>query len=219
MTALRLAHRGDWRVASENTLAAMAAALANPSCDGLEFDVRTSADGVPVLIHDPTLARTHGRPEAVDALSAAELGAAGIPTLADILAIAPPSTFLDIELKSSATAEIRDVIAHARTDHGSRTVVSSFDPKIVQAVADAGWLWPRWLNALEPSPTVIEAAGQLGCSGISVDWRAVDTEAAAAARDAGLAVAAWTVRDRAAFDRMVALGVSAMCVEGEALDG
>ena len=40
---LRLAHRGDWRRAPENTLAAFLAALAVPGCDGLEFDVRAVA--------------------------------------------------------------------------------------------------------------------------------------------------------------------------------
>ena len=39
---LRLAHRGDWRAAPENSLAAFLAALAIPACDGLEFDVRAS---------------------------------------------------------------------------------------------------------------------------------------------------------------------------------
>ena len=51
------------------------AAMAKPSCDGLEFDVRQSRDGVPVLIHDATLQRVQGRPEAVADLSAAELEA------------------------------------------------------------------------------------------------------------------------------------------------
>jgi glycerophosphoryl diester phosphodiesterase len=53
---LRLAHRGDWRRAPENTLEAFRAALAIPACDGLEFDVRAAADGVPVVCHDETLA-------------------------------------------------------------------------------------------------------------------------------------------------------------------
>ena len=83
---LRLAHRGDWRTAPENTLAAFAAALAVPACDGLEFDVRVSADGVPVICHDATLERTHGRPDRVDALTADALEALGVPTLADVLA-------------------------------------------------------------------------------------------------------------------------------------
>ncbi len=40
------AHRGDHRLAAENTLAAFAAAVAIPGIDGLELDVRASADGV-----------------------------------------------------------------------------------------------------------------------------------------------------------------------------
>ena len=62
---LRLAHRGDWRHAPENTIPALLAALKVPACGGLEFDVRLSADGVPVLLHDETLARVQGRPEPV----------------------------------------------------------------------------------------------------------------------------------------------------------
>jgi len=40
-----------------------------------------------------------------------------------------------------------------------------------------------------------------------------------AAADAGLDVAAWTVRRRATFDRLAGLGVVAACVEGPALGG
>src|SRR6266540_2630058 len=46
---LRLAHRGDWRRAPENTIPALLAGLKVPGCDGLEFDVRLSAVGVPSL--------------------------------------------------------------------------------------------------------------------------------------------------------------------------
>ena len=54
-TPLRLAHRGDWRAAPENSLQALVAATRIPGCDGVEFDVRLSRDGVPVLLHDETL--------------------------------------------------------------------------------------------------------------------------------------------------------------------
>ena len=64
--AIRLAHRGDWRHAPENSLGSIAAALAVPGCDGVEFDVRLSSDGVPVLLHDETLDRVQGRPGRVD---------------------------------------------------------------------------------------------------------------------------------------------------------
>ena len=95
----------DWPIAAtggtapENTLAALLAALPSPACDGLEFDVRLSADGIPVLLHDETLERVQGRPERADELTAAALEDLGIPSLADVLAALPRRAFLDVELK------------------------------------------------------------------------------------------------------------------------
>jgi glycerophosphoryl diester phosphodiesterase len=219
MGSLRLAHRGDWRAAPENSLAAFEAARSNPRCDGLEFDVRTSADGVPVVVHDPTLTRVHGRPEAVDALTAAELAALGIPTLAEVLAIVPPSAFLDIEFKSAPAPTAGGIIRAARGDDGERTVVSSFDPDVLRQMSNDGWPWPRWGNTPVILPEIIEVAVQVGCKGLSVEWHAVDESAVSVVRAAGLTLAAWTVREPATFDRLEALGVMAMCVEAEALDG
>lgn len=217
MTALRLAHRGDWRVAPENSLAAMEAALANPACGGLEFDVRTSADGVPVLNHDATLERVHGRPEAVADVPVAELRGLGLATLEEVLAIVPPEAFLDIELKSLAGHHASEIIERFRGRGGDRTVVSSFDPEVLAAVAD--WSWPRWGNAPILGEGMIRLAQDLGCAGLAVDWHAIQPEDAGAVRDAGLTLAAWTVRDRATFERLEGFGVAAMCVEAEALDG
>jgi glycerophosphoryl diester phosphodiesterase len=217
MAALRLAHRGDWRVAPENSVAAMAAALANPACGGLEFDVRTSADGVPVLNHDATLERVHGRPEAVAGLPAAELRAIGLATLEDVLAIVPPDAFLDIELKSLPGPGASELIERFRGRDGEMTIVSSFDPEVLSAVSH--WRWPRWGNSPILDAGIIELARELGCAGLAVDWHAIRSEDALAVREAGLTLAAWTVRDRATFERLEGLGVAAMCVEAEALDG
>ncbi len=54
---LILAHRGARSLAPENTLAAAYAAW-RVGADGWEFDVRLTADGQPVLIHDEALTRT-----------------------------------------------------------------------------------------------------------------------------------------------------------------
>ena len=143
---LRLAHRGDFRHAPENSLAAFAAALANPHCDGLELDVRASADGVPVVNHDPTLARLHGRPERVDAVGVAELSAIGIPTLAEVLALAGSAPFLDVELKGDPGPAAMDVLVEGRGPALDRAVVSSFDAPALVRVARHWPDWPRWLN-------------------------------------------------------------------------
>ena len=52
-----IGHRGASALAPENTLAAFARAL-DDGADGVELDVQLARDGVPVVIHDPTLWRT-----------------------------------------------------------------------------------------------------------------------------------------------------------------
>ena len=217
--ALRLAHRGDWRVAPENSLGAMTAALAIPACDGLEFDVRGSADGVPVLLHDATLARVQGLEAAVGDLTAEELGRHGVPALADVLAAVGPEPFLDVELKGEPVAGVVGVLEAARGPHLERAVVSSFEADTLAWLGARRPSWARWLNALRLSAPWISAARELGCSGISVEWSAVDEAGIERARDAGLEVAAWTVRDLATYRRLEAGGVIAICAEAEALDG
>jgi glycerophosphoryl diester phosphodiesterase len=98
----RVAHRGYSAVAPENTLPALAAAVL-AGATFVEFDVRTSADGVPVVIHDRTVDRTTDGTGHVWELTCAEIGAldagswfspayAGlsIPLLSDVLDLLAP---------------------------------------------------------------------------------------------------------------------------------
>jgi glycerophosphoryl diester phosphodiesterase len=217
--ALRLAHRGDWRQAAENTLAALLAALEVRGCDGVEFDVRSSSDGVPVLQHDETLARVHGRPERPRDLTARELRASGVSVLEDVLAAIPARAFLDIEVKDEPAPSFVGIVEAARGRELRNAVVSSFVPAVLRSVGQQRPAWPLWLNTMTLEPGMVTLAGKLGCAGISVEWRAIDELATRRARAAGLDVAAWTVRRRPTFDRLARLGVMAMCVEGAALDG
>jgi len=70
---LIIAHRGASAEAPENTLAAFRRAV-DIGSDGVEFDVRLAADGVPVVIHDATLERTAGLKRRVADLTSTELG-------------------------------------------------------------------------------------------------------------------------------------------------
>jgi glycerophosphoryl diester phosphodiesterase len=213
----RLAHRGDHRTAPENSLEAMVGALEISGCDGVEFDVRTSSDGVPVLVHDATLARVQGRPEAVAELTAAELEPLGVPTLAAVLEALPRRAFLDVELKEPFGRGLIEVLAAGRGPELHNAVVSSFDLDALTRIRDLVPGWPCWLNALALDAGSIARATELGCLGVAVDWRTIDPASVAAARAAELDVAAWTVTTRAAYARLVELGVAAVCVEGAAL--
>ena len=215
---LRLAHRGDWRQAPENTIAAFRAALAVPDCDGVELDVRLAADGTPVVIHDDTLSRVQGRPDRVDGLDAPELVGAGVPPLRDVFAALPRSAFVDVELKVDAGAAAIEVLAGVRGPGLDGAVVSSFDPVALETVRRLAPAWPCWLIAEDLAPATITLARDLGCAAVAAHWRAIDEPAMTRAGGQGLAVAAWTVRRRPTERRLARLGVVAVCVEGAALD-
>ena len=216
---LRLAHRGDWRRSPENSLGALLAALEVPGCDGLEFDVRLSRDGVPVLCHDETLDRVQGVSARVDELTASQLADHGVITLREVLAAVPRRAFLDIELKGIHGRATVEVLTAGRGPGLERAVVSSFEPASLVAVARLAAAWPRWLNAADLEPSTVALAVDLDCRGVSANWRAIDKASIARARAEGLVVAGWTVRRRPTYRRLERLGVVAICAEARALDG
>ena len=219
---LRLAHRGDHARAPENTLAAFGAALARPECDGLEFDVRASADGIAVVLHDATLQRVQGRPEVAAELPAAELRELGVPSLADVLAACRPTAFLDVELKEDLGEVALEPLRGARgREDGTLgcAVVSAFEPATLATVRRLEPLWPCWFNVDDLEPATLEIAVALGCRGVSIAWRAINARTAATVARAGLDLAAYTFTSRRTLARLARLGVVAACVEGAALTG
>ena len=198
---------------------ALAAALAVPGCDGLEFDVRVSGDGVPVLAHDETLSRVFARPGRVDEMTARQLEDAGIASLADALAMIPHHATINVDLKGLHDRAVVEVLAAGRGPTLVNGVVSSFLPDTLERVGRLAPAWSRWLNARHMSADTIRTASDLGCSAVSLEFHAIDAASVAAARAAGLDVAAWTVRRRDTYGRLQRLGVVAACVEAAALDG
>ena len=197
----------------------MRSALANPNCDGLEFDVRGSREGVPILLHDETLDRVQGRPGRPVNLTLGELRAAGVPTLAELLDLAGRSPFLDIELKGEPVPATVPVLEAARGPGLAHAVVSSFEAETLRWLHGERPAWPCWLNADELTTEAIDLARDLGCRGISVEWPSITQALVRKAKQAGLEVAAWTVRRRPTVARLERLGVVAICVEAAALDG
>ena len=201
-------------------MAAFLAALRIPGCDGLEFDVRIATDGVPVVIHDDTLDRVQGVAGRVADLTADALGAHGIPTLELVLGAIPRTAFLDIELKGDQVPATIDVISAARAAGAelSHAVVSSFEAATLEAVGAERPAWARWLNVYDLKPRTVQTALDLGCVGMSAERVAIDRESAARVADAGLDLAAYTVRRTPTFRRLAGLGVMAICAEATALD-
>lgn len=98
-----VSHRGqhDGVHVRENTLQAFADASA-AGVWGIECDIRWSADGEPVICHDPDLARVFGRQIRVAETSARELTrlAPAVPSLAAVIDGFAGRSHLMLELKS-----------------------------------------------------------------------------------------------------------------------
>jgi glycerophosphoryl diester phosphodiesterase len=203
----------------------MLAALQIPGCDGLELDLRNSADRVPVLLHDEDLARVQKVPVKCATLTAAELAEHGIPRFQEVLDAVDCDVFLDVELKERVDAAIdlleleRGRIRDDGTPELRSAVVSSFQPEILKWLGEARPSWARWLNAYDLAPATLGLAQELGCEAISAEWHAIDEDSVGRARAAGLAVGAWTVREAPDYERLATLGLLAICAEASALDG
>ena len=110
------AHRGASASAPENTLAAFELAL-EQNADAIELDVKLSADGQVIVIHDRKVDRTTNSQGRVKDLSLSELQSldAGsffseeyegeqIPTLEEVFEVLGKRTFINVELANYSTA-------------------------------------------------------------------------------------------------------------------
>jgi glycerophosphoryl diester phosphodiesterase len=220
---LNVAHRGYSAVAPENTLPALAAgALAGASL--IEFDVRTTADGVPVVIHDRTVDRTTDGTGHVWDLTVAEIRAldagssfspayAGtrVPLLSEVLEVLAEADLL-LEIKPPATLEQVKVIVEMVADRGllDRTIVQSFDPEVVRLVREAAPDVRRGLLRLRLEADTVEVARELGvvyCNPPVADVL-TDPVTVAALRDAGAAVMPWTANDMTQWPVLAEAGVA-----------
>jgi len=182
-------------------------------CDGVEFDVRFSAEGVAVIVHDETLDRLFGVPRRVRDLSVTELADLGVPTLTEVLAAMPATTLIDLELKEQPTHDFFTTLVAARGAEAEGVVVSSFYPGVLRAVKERAPGWSRWLNA--ETTAEAERATELGCVGLSVAIALLDDASITRWRAAGLEVAAWTLRGVQGATWASDLRLTALCVEGE----
>jgi glycerophosphoryl diester phosphodiesterase len=229
-----IAHRGASGSAPENTMAAFDLAV-RQGATAIELDVRLTADGVPVVLHDASLDRTtNGRgPLAaltLDRLQALDAGArfttdrgqtfpfAGsgvrVPTLAEVLRAVPGMPIL-LEIKEPAAQEaVRRVLLEQdavgrcvlASEHHAALALFRQPPFAVAASSSE-------IGALYRSALFRRIPERVAYRTLSVPERhrglPVPTRRfVAAARGLGCPVHVWTVDDPAVAQRLWNRGVS-----------
>ena len=124
-----VSHRGLSGDEPENTLEAIAASVAR-GVEAIEVDVRLTADGVPVLFHDP------GAGNAVISRSTYAGLATHVPdlcTLAEAVEIIPSDCLLDVEIKTPGIERAVLDVLEPRRKTSSFVITSFHDMAVAQA--------------------------------------------------------------------------------------
>jgi glycerophosphoryl diester phosphodiesterase len=224
MSPLIIGHRGASAVAPENTMAAFREAIAAGS-DGIEFDVRLTRDGVPVIIHDNTLRRTAGLPHRIADLTLSELESleVGVPTLTQLFTLFEENNlwlFLEIKVdfpsehKPLAEACCRLIDAHSLKE---RVFVECFDLRVLQVIKNinseiktAALFQSTLSRPAVADERIIEEAKAAGASALALHHRLARQSLVQKALDADLRVAVWTVDDPAWIPRAKSIGIEAL---------
>jgi len=228
-----IAHRGAGRHAPENTLAAFRKGAA---CGFLmmEYDVKLTADDVPILLHDDTLERTsNGGGRAIDHrladLAPFDFGGwhsaayAGEPvaTLYSIAAYTRGNGLhSNIEIKPSEGLEdhtgMRIALLARQLWAGAALppLLSSFSEAALAAAAEAAPELPRALLIdREPPHDWRARAARLGCGGLNLNSEYVTRATVDEIRAEGLNLAVWTVNDANRARELLAWGCNAIITD------
>lgn len=227
-----IGHRGAAASAPENTLAGMRMAH-RLGARWVEFDVRLSADGQCIVLHDDTIDRTtDGRGDAAllmfsslrrhDAGSwfDAKFADERIPAFADVIdLLGELGLGGNVEIKPASGQEAettRAAVGMLRRRWPANLpppLLSSFSPAALEAARDAapeiarGYLFGRLPANWQ------EAAERFGCATIHVDHRKLDRAQAAAVLAAGYPLLAYTVNEPPRARELLDWGLGAVITD------
>jgi glycerophosphoryl diester phosphodiesterase len=193
-----------------------------------------TADGEVVVLHDPTLDRTSAARGPVRDLKLGDLAAVRlktrdgavtderVPTFAQVLDLAAATSVellpeIKVDANRQRYAGIEEEVLALIRSRGllARTTVQAFQVETIRRLRE---LEPKTRTMLLVTRGDVERdharpaepvrrARELGATDLGMNHRLIDADVIAAARAAGIRVAAWTVNEEADIRRMVDLGV------------
>ena len=222
------AHRGDRSRAEDNTLEAYRLAV-EAGADGIELDVRRTADGVLVMNHDD---RRPGFPPIIEmTLADIRHQTPSMPTFIETLTSVPQHVWLNVEIKNfpdeadfdeERNTVVRVIDAIAEHDTLDRILLSSFDPVTMQR---AGEISPEMLRAqlirlpIELDVGIAAALAQ-GAHAVNAElahFSADPVTTVSTIHEAGLETIAWRVNTPQDVAMLLSAGVDGVITDDPAM--
>lgn len=198
---LFLGHRGTRIYAPENTFAAFDAAIEH-GCDGFEFDVRRTKDGVAAICHD-----AHFHKQKIDEHTFQQLKALHpLSTLEDIIREYGKRCYLNVELKDPGLeTETLRLLKAAPPQYG--VMVSSFLPEVIEALALARGMMTTPLGYICRNLKLLNKWKRLPITHAVINHAIYSKQLQGELKDAGIKLFIWTVNEPAEMRRFIELGV------------
>ncbi|HEX9461806.1 MAG TPA: glycerophosphodiester phosphodiesterase [Alphaproteobacteria bacterium] len=227
-----IGHRGAKATAPENTLAGIRQAKREGAA-WVEIDVRLTADGHPVLMHDETLDRTTSgrgpvRVATLDEIKRLDGGVRfgpawegePVPTLVEALAVfAELDLGFNLEIKpcpgrETETARIAvDVVRQLWSADRPVPVISSFSEAALMAARTAAPALPRGYLVKALPAAWKQEVEQLDCATVHVSWRKLTPTQVRAVKAAGLPLLVWTVNEVPRARALLSWGVDGVITD------
>ncbi|AEI77570.1 glycerophosphoryl diester phosphodiesterase UgpQ [Cupriavidus necator N-1] len=227
-----IAHRGAGKLAPENTLAAFRHG-ASFGYRMFEFDVKLTADGKPVLMHDATLDRTTSGSGRVDSLTLGEVAQldagswhsatfAGepVPTLRAIARYTCANGYcINIEIKPVPGRETLTGAAVALDAQSLwrgapvPPLLSSFSEDALAAARRVAPDLPRALLLDKLPVDWLDRLRELDCVALDANHRVLNAKVIADAHAAGFRVLSYTVNDPERAEQLLAWGLDGLITD------
>jgi glycerophosphoryl diester phosphodiesterase len=216
-----IGHRGAMAYAPENTLESFREARQR-GATWVEIDVKLSADGVPIVMHDASLERTMGVDRLVADTPRAELPAA-VPTFEQAIACFQELGLgCNVEIKpcegrEAETARVAvETLRRAWPRALPAPLLSSFKDASLKAARETAPEFARALLVGELGDDWQARAEAVGAAGMNVGRRKLTAAGAVAIKRAGYALSVWTVNDP--DEARAIVGMGADCIITDAPD-
>ena len=216
-----IGHRGAAAYAPENTLASFREAWRR-GATWVEIDVKLTADGVPIVMHDESLKRTMGVDRLVAETPRADLPAE-VPTFEQaIVCFAELGLGCNVEIKPCQGREqetARVTVGTLRRSWPGQLpppLLSSFKDASLAAAREAAPEFVRAILLDEIKDDWRQRAEAVGAAGVNTSGKRLTAVQAVAIRKAGYTLSVYTINDGDVARALVGMGVD--CVITDAPD-